>query len=129
MVHNDASSAEGTSGSALNCSMNGYTKMVDDIMSLLLTFITFGISLIGAVLPPDIAKAVKLVYRFVKSSTSWMGFLVAAVYYIGLDLGYGELLCDLSQYNFIVIYWLTYVAELTFLELFLPYTIEIPDWF
>ena len=124
-----ATSAEGTSGSELNCSMNGYTKMVDDIMSLLLTFITFGISLIGAVLPPDIAKAVKLVYRFVKSSTSWMGFLVAAVYYIGLDLGYGELLCDLSQYNFIVIYWLTYVAELTFLELFLPYTIEIPDWF
>ena len=106
-----ATSAEGTSGSELNCSMNGYTKMVDDIMSLALVAITLGVSTFGAILPADLSRSLKLLYRFIKSSASWMGFFVAAIYYIGLDLGYGELLCTASQYGYIVIYYLNFVIQ------------------
>ena len=106
-----ATSAEGTNGSELNCSMNGYTKMVDEIMNLALAAITIGVSTFGAILPADLSRSLKLMYRFIKSSASWMGFFVAAIYYIGLDLGYGELLCTASQYGYIVIYYLNFVIQ------------------
>lgn len=105
-----ASAAEGTKGSELSCSMNGYTKMVDDIMSLALIVLTMVNSTFAAMLPKDLAKSSKLLYGFIKGSASWVGFFVAAVYYIGLDLGYGALLCDLSKYGYIVIYYLNLVA-------------------
>ena len=85
--------------------------MVDQIMSLALIAITLGVSTFGAILPVDLATSLKLMYRFIKSSANWMGFLVAGVYYIGLDLGYGELLCTASQYGYIVIYYLNYVIQ------------------
>ena len=106
-----ATSAEGTNGAELNCSMNGYTKMVDEIMNLALAAITIGVSTFGAILPADLSRSLKLMYRFIKSSASWMGFFVAAIYYIGLDLGYGELLCTASQYGYIVIYYLNFVIQ------------------
>jgi len=106
-----ASAAEGTNGAELNCSMNGYTAMVEQIMSLALVAITLVVSTFGAILPSDLSTSLKLMYRFIKSSANWMGFLVAGVYYIGLDLGYGELLCTASQYGFIVIYYLNFVIQ------------------
>ena len=107
---NMASTAEGTNGADLACSMNGYTKMVQDIMSLALIAITMAVSTFGAILPADLSKSLKLLYSFIKGSADWMGYFIAAVYYIGLDLGYGELLCSLSQYGYIVIYYLNIVA-------------------
>ena len=106
-----STAAEGTNGKDLSCSMNGYTEMVDEIMSLALIAITIVVSTFGAILPSDLSKSLNLMYKFIKGSASWLGFLVAAVYYIGLDLGYGELLCTASQYGYIVIYYLNYVIQ------------------
>ena len=90
--------------------MNGYNELVQEIISLALVAITVNVSLIEAILSgaPDLAKAFDLTYKFLKGTGGWIGFTVAAVYYFGVDAGYADTLCTLSQYGFVVIYYLNY---------------------
>lgn len=87
--------------------------MVDQIISLALVAITMWISLIETTLTlmtlTDLARALNLTYKFLKGTGGWIGYVIAAVYYFGLDFGYAEYLCTASQYGYIVIYWLNVV--------------------
>jgi hypothetical protein len=55
---------------------------------------------------PDLSKAFGLTYEFLLGAGGWIGYVVAALYYFGLDLGYAETLCTISQYGYVVIYYL-----------------------
>lgn len=92
----------------LSCSMDGYQTMVDDIIALSLLAITLNASIIEAIISglPDLKEAFKLSVRFLRSSGSWVGYLVAAIYFFGLEFGYGEYLCTASQYGYYIIYYL-----------------------
>ena len=96
------------SGADLTCSMDGYQTMVDDIIALSLLAITLNASIIEAIISglPDLKEAFKLTVRFLRSSGSWVGYLVAAIYFFGLEFGYGEYLCTASQYGYYIIYYL-----------------------
>jgi hypothetical protein len=87
--------------------------MVDQIINLALIAITMWISLVETTLTlmtlTDLSKAVNLSYKFLKGTSGWIGYVIAAVYYFGLDFGYAEYLCTASQYGYIVIYWLNVV--------------------
>ena len=98
----------GTNGSALVCGLYGYRTMVQDILALSLTAITLNVSIIELVLSgfPDLSVAFRLLYSFLLGAGDWIGYLVAAIYFFGLEFGYGEYLCTASQYGFIVIYYL-----------------------
>merc|ERR1712096_159901 len=113
IIMTTASAAEGTNGSALNCSMNGYTIMVEEIMSLALIALTVANSTFAAILTsmPDLQRSMRLMYRFIKGSADWIGYFIAAVYYIGLDLGYGDIMCKASKYGYIVIYYLNFIIQ------------------
>ena len=95
-------------GASLTCSLSGYQVMVDDIIALSLLAITLNASIIEAIISglPDLQQAFKLTIRFLRSSGSWVGYLIGAVYFFGLEFGYGEYLCTASQYGFYVIYYL-----------------------
>ena len=77
-----------TSGT-LACDMDGYTTMVDQIMNLALLAITLNMSLIESALDlmtlTDLSVTVEYGYKFLKSGTSWIGYAVAAVYYLAED--------------------------------------------
>ena len=87
--------------------------MVDQIINLALVAITMWISLIETTLTlmtlNDLSRALNLSYKFLKGTGGWIGYVIAAVYYFGLDFGYAEYLCTASQYGYIVIYWLNVV--------------------
>lgn len=59
----------------------------------------------------DLAMAMSLCYKFLKGTGGWIGYVIAAVYYFGFDLGYAEYLCTAMQYGYIVIYWLNVVVS------------------
>ena len=82
--------------------------MVQDILKLSLTAITLNVSMIELILSgmPDLSVAFGLLYSFLLGAGDWIGYVVAAVYFFGLEFGYGEYLCTASQYGFIVIYYL-----------------------
>ena len=82
--------------------------MVQDILKLSLTAITLNVSMIELILSgmPDLSVAFGLLYDFLLGAGDWIGYVVAATYFFGLEFGYGEYLCTASQYGFIVIYYL-----------------------
>ena len=59
----------------------------------------------------DLSKALGLLYKFLKGTGGWIGYVIAAVYYFALDFGVGGYLCEGSKYGYIVIYWLNVVVS------------------
>lgn len=55
-----ATAAEGTKGSEMNCSMNGYNIMVEEIVSLSLVAITMIVQTFSAILPNDLKRSLRL---------------------------------------------------------------------
>merc|ERR1711998_707124 len=96
-----STTATTNSGDTFACSMDGYVGMVEEIISLLLAVITMVMSTLEAALPDNLAKSIKYAYRFLRSSGSWMGFLVAGVYFISIDAGFGDTLCEMSAYGYV----------------------------
>ena len=100
-------------GSTLACSLTGYVQMVDEIISLALLAITVNTAIIEGILSglPDLAVAFKYTVKFLKSAGSWVGYLIGALYFFGLEFGYGDLMCELSGYGYVVIYYLNYAVS------------------
>ena len=53
-----------------------------------------------------LAISLKMTYSFLKGFGGWSGYALAALYYFGLEFGYADLMCELSQYGYMVIYYL-----------------------
>ena len=87
----------------LECSMDGYTKMVFEITDLLLLLLALTKEIVAAIMPEDLKKAIKYAWATLNGGTAWIGFLIAAVFYFAEDQGYGDELCDLSSYGYEVI--------------------------
>merc|ERR1712010_215930 len=92
----------------LECTMTGFQTMINDITNLLLLAITLNVSLIEAILSgfPDLAKAFDLSYRFLKSSSGFIGYVIAAIYYFAEEAEVGSYLCTGMEYGYYVIYYL-----------------------
>jgi hypothetical protein len=82
-------------GSTFSCSLSGYQEMVTEIISLALLAITLNASMIELIISgfPDLKEAFRLQVDFLMSSGSWVGYLIGALYYFGLEFGYGDLMC------------------------------------
>ena len=86
--------------------MNGYQGLVNDFLALVLSYLTIAVTFIEYILPDDLARSLNMTYQFVLRSGSWAGFMIAAIYYFGIDVGYAEYFCIVTKYIYISIYWL-----------------------
>ena len=88
--------------SDFSCNLDGYVSMVDEIIALALLAITVNASIIEAIVSgaPDLAESFKLMVKFLRSTGSWVGYLIGAIYFFGLDLGYADVMCDISGYGY-----------------------------
>lgn len=91
------------SKTGFDCSMTGYSAVVGQIVGLLLFFITLGLNIVMSAVPKNFAKAVMYVYKFICSAGNWVGYLVAAIYYVVKEQGYGEVFCEYSSYSIYLI--------------------------
>jgi hypothetical protein len=67
--------------------MDGYTEMVNELTQLLLGVISLYKEIWAAILPADLALALKYAYAGLTGTTGWIGYAIAALYYIGEDHG------------------------------------------
>merc|ERR550514_1042381 len=88
-------------GSTLDCSMDGYQTLVQEILNIALVAITLILS--GM---PDLQRAFSLSYSFLKGSAGWIGYIIAAAYFFSKEIGVGDQLCEYSQYGYLIIYYL-----------------------
>ena len=91
------------SSTGFNCSMDGYVSIVNEITQLLLSILTIYNEIIISILPTDLGLAVGYFYQGLTGASSWMGYGVAAIYFMGVDQGFGDTLCEVSGYGYVVI--------------------------
>ena len=77
---------------ALNfeCSMDGYTKMVYEITDLVLLIFAMTKELIALMMPEDLKKAVKYAWAGLNGASGWMGYVVAATFYLSEEYQFGD---------------------------------------
>ena len=96
-----------TSDSGFSCSMTGYSKVVQQIVQLLMVLVTLGLNAVMSMIPENFRKAVMYVYNFITSAGNWIGYLFAAVYYVLNEYQYGAFFCQYSGYSIYLINWLS----------------------
>ena len=84
------------------CSMDGYKQLTLDVVDLLIFYIPMAKSVFKAVLPADLRLALDHLYYGLTGANAWIGYAVAAGYYMALDQGYGDRLCEASGYVAVV---------------------------
>ena len=82
--------------SGFECSMDGYVAAVEEIIESLLFLVTMVLQLLFYVLPPEIAVSCCYGYMFLIAAPSFLGYLMAAAYYAGMEYGFGETMCSVS---------------------------------
>ena len=100
-------------GGKFNCSMDGYKKMSKEILELVLIIATFSVETFKAMLPSNLQAAVGYAYDFLMGMGSWMGYAVAALYFLSIEYDFGKEVCDASGYGYEVIDGLQVLVNFT----------------
>ena len=108
-----ASAFEAKKGGKLECSMDGYQKMTKEILELVLIIATFANETFKAMLPPNLQKAAGYAYDFLIGAGTWVGYAVAALYFLSVEYDFGDVVCDASGYGYEVIDALQVVVSFT----------------
>jgi len=85
------------------CGMKGYKELVQEIVDLMLFIIPMIKEIAVAIMPEDLGLAIDHFYLGLTGASLWIGYVVAAVYYMAADQGYGEYMCEASGYGWIVV--------------------------
>ena len=70
--------------------MTGMVAMVTEATELILIVLSMYKEVIAAMLPKDLKKSLKYFYNGLSGASSWMGFLIAAIYFMALDQDFGD---------------------------------------
>ena len=74
----------------LECSNSGYTKMIRELLALVLFLATFAKETFSAMLPLNLQYSVNYGYDFLLGVGDWIGFAIAALYYFSLEYDFGD---------------------------------------
>ena len=87
----------------MKCSMEGFVEMVIKITELVLSVITMFKEILASALPVNLAKSLKYFYQGMSGASSWLGYGVAAAYFLVQDLGYGNYICEGMGYGNVIV--------------------------
>lgn len=99
------------SATGFNCGMKGYKTLVLEVVDLLIFGIALGKEVFMAILPEDLAMALDHLYLGLTGAGAWIGFVMAAAYYMAEDQGYGDMMCEGSGYAWAAIDTFHYMVD------------------
>lgn len=99
------------SESDFSCSMDGYVDLTNTLIELSLVGLAILKETYAAILGEKLGKSVQYAWDGLVGAGSWAGFAVAAVYYFGLEYGYGDYMCEYSGYGYMAVDWLTFLID------------------
>jgi hypothetical protein len=83
--------------------MEGYKDMINELVQVLILAISMYKEIIVSVAPENLALAVKYGYNGLTGVSGWIGYVMAALYYVGLEYDFGDTLCEISGYGYLII--------------------------
>ena len=97
----------------LECSNSGFTKMVRELVALLIFLISFAKETFSAMLPVNLQKSLNYAYSFMLGINDWIGYALAALYYFSVEYDFGETLCEIMGYGYEAIDALQVMVQFT----------------
>ena len=101
------------SNAKLECSNSGFTKMVRELVALLIFLISFAKETFSAMLPVNLQKSLNYAYNFLLGVNDWIGYALASLYYFSVEYDFGETLCEIMGYGYEVIDALQVMVQFT----------------
>ena len=95
----------------LECSMDGFVKMIKEMTEVALMGITLVKETVLTAAPESLSMAIKYLWDGMTGLGNWMGYALAAGYYIGLDYNAGDAVCEAFGYGYYVIDGLHYLVD------------------
>ena len=89
--------------SKLECSNSGYTKMVRELLALVLFLVTFAKETFSAMLPTNLQYSLNYFYSWLLGVGDWIGYFLSALYYLSLEYNFGDTYCEIMGYGYTVI--------------------------
>lgn len=98
------------SSMGLECSMDGCVDLTKKFMENLLLLISLAKETFAYLLPDGLNLSMQLLWDGTMGLSSWIGFALASLYYVGTDYGFGETMCEIYGYGYYVIDGMNYIV-------------------
>ena len=83
--------------------MDGYVKMIKEVVEVSLLGISLIKESLTAIAPAELSHALRYLWDGMVGLGNWMGYALAAAYYIGEDFGMGETVCEILGYGYYIV--------------------------
>ena len=83
----------------LNCNLGGFAGMGKEIVDLSLLVFSLTKEIFSTMLPDNLKKAVKYAWDGALGAANWVGFALAALYYLSAEANFEEDLCVAMSYG------------------------------
>jgi len=82
--------------------MDGFTKMINELTEIVFAAAGIAKELVIGMIPDNFKKALEFGWEGAVGMGSWVGYILAAMYYAAVDFGFGSDICEAFGYG----YWL-----------------------
>ena len=93
--------------------MDGFVKMIHEMIEIAIMGVSLLKESVLTIVPKELALSIQYLWDAVLALSNWLGYALAAVYYIGEDFGIGETVCDIFGYGYYVIDGVNYLIQPT----------------
>lgn len=83
--------------------MDGFVKMVKEMTEVALIGLSLVKETVSSMAPRELSLSIQYLWDGMMGLGNWMGYALAAGYYIGLDLGVGETVCEIFGYGYYIV--------------------------
>jgi hypothetical protein len=92
-----------SSSGNLECTMDGFNDMFSKLIENLFIALALVKETFAYLIPKDLSLAVSYAWEGAIGLGSWIGYAFSALYFVGLDFGFGQVLCDVGGYGYYAI--------------------------
>ena len=77
--------------------------MIRELLALVLFLVTFAKETFSAMLTENLQYSINYFYDWLLGVGDWIGFFVAALYYLSVEYDYGDTFCEIMGYGYTVV--------------------------
>lgn len=86
--------------------MDGFNKMIKELTEVLFMLLAMVKEIALSMTPPEFAKAIKHAWDGMVGVQNWIGYFMAAFYFLGVEYDFGAGLCEFYGYGYYAIDYL-----------------------
>lgn len=91
--------------------MDGFVKLAGQISENALLLIALAKETLAVAMPKELNLTIQYLWEGMIGLGNWVGFAIAAIYYVGTDYEFGLTFCEIMGYGYYIIDGLNYIVD------------------